>query len=213
MNIKNVISIKILETRFKLLCKDNWKVKNIYRDSFNNEEDIDSSNRNIKREPLIKHTIKFAIDNWPTSVREEFLKLLNLKENKDFVGIYHNLINIPIENVNLNDLGYAQPGKFKHYIKIELLEAFLNKDRSKYTIEDFYFKDQTIYKGKDNIVSIKAKSYRTRPEPYVYIDINLKTTGNNVALENVILTDKFLDELETANMFMKTLIEQNNKLC
>ena len=70
-NIKNVITNEELEKRFTNLCESNWKVKKMTDGLTGNARQI--------------------IGNWWPASRLALLKLLNLKEDKNYKFVYHEL--------------------------------------------------------------------------------------------------------------------------
>jgi hypothetical protein len=70
MNILNVLTENELNDRLSKLRNDNWKIDNIAK-------------------TLNGSTAKEIIDNWQLPTRKEFLKLMKIKENKEFKNIYH----------------------------------------------------------------------------------------------------------------------------
>ena len=70
MEIKNIVSNQILESRFNKLCANNWKVKNLAKN--------------------FRGDTKDKIDNWPTPARNKLLALLSIVENEAYKFVYHN---------------------------------------------------------------------------------------------------------------------------
>jgi len=74
MEIKNVVSNEILESRFNELRANNWKVSNLSKNFHGN--------------------IKEKIDNWPTPTRNKLLALLSIVENEAYKFVYHDVARI-----------------------------------------------------------------------------------------------------------------------
>lgn len=72
MEIKEVLSNKELEKRFKKLCKSNWKIENM-------ADGLDTVGA------------KETIDKWFAASRPMLLKMLKIEENKDYKFVYHEL--------------------------------------------------------------------------------------------------------------------------
>lgn len=71
MDIKNVLSDEELQKKLTKLCNENFIARKI-TETFT---DSDSA-RNI-------------INNWPNASRKDLLNKLNIFENKEYPGIYH----------------------------------------------------------------------------------------------------------------------------
>jgi len=69
MEIENVISNEVLESRFNDLCLSNWKINNM-AENFGGD-------------------IKQKIDYWPTPTRNKLLALLSIVENEAYKFVYH----------------------------------------------------------------------------------------------------------------------------